>query len=99
MDMVSSADDNTPDTLSAELDATLKRLKDCIIEIYEWFHKKSFKFNIDKCNFITVSKSKEEIQVGETSLTIINRVKLLVIHIDGRLNFVYHVSQLCKKAI
>ena len=38
--MVSSADDNTPDTLSAELDATLKRLKDCIIEIYEWFHKK-----------------------------------------------------------
>ena len=41
--MVSSADDNTPDTLSAELDATLKRLKDCIIEIYEWFHKKSFK--------------------------------------------------------
>ena len=57
---------------------------------------KSFKFNIDKCNFITVSKSKEEIQVGETSLTIVNRVKLLGIHNDGRLNFDYHVSQLCK---
>ena len=40
MDMVSSADDNTPNTLSAELDATLKRLKDFIIKIYEWFHKK-----------------------------------------------------------
>ena len=38
--MVSSADDNTPNTLSAELDATLKRLKDFIIKIYEWFHKK-----------------------------------------------------------
>ena len=36
--------------------------------------------------------------MGETSLTSVNRVKLLGIHIDRRLNFDYYFSQLCKKA-
>ena len=59
----------------------------------EWFHKNSFKIKFDKCNLITISKSEEQIQVGETFLTSINRVKLLGIHNDGRLNFDYHVYQ------
>ena len=43
-------------------------------------------------------KSQEELQIGETSLTSINRVKLLGIHNDRRLNFDYQVRQLCQKA-
>ena len=32
---------------------------------------------------------KKKIQMGNTFLTIVNRVKLLVIHVEGRLNFDY----------
>ena len=38
-----------------------------------------------------------EIQVRETSLMSLNRVEIIGLHIDGRLIFDYHFSQLCKK--
>ena len=59
---------------------------------------KTLKSNVDKCDLVTNSKSQRKIQIGETSLISINRVKLLGKHIDGRLNFGYHVCELCKKA-
>ena len=109
--MASSADDNTPYSLSpyslslssslslsllslCRARCYLEKAENYTINICEWFQKNSFKFKIDKCNLITIDKSEEEIQLGETSLTSINRVKLLGIHIDGRLNFDYHINQL-----
>ena len=89
---MSYPDNNIPYIFPPEIDATLERLKTYTINIFEWFPKNLFKCNHDKCNFITTSKSQEEIQIGETSLTSVVRVKLLVIHIEGQLNFDYHVS-------
>ena len=89
--MASSADDNTAYSLSsyslflslslsllslsAELDATLKRLKTTQLIYLNGFTVSNLR--LINANLITISKSEEEIQLGETSLTSINRVKLL----------------------
>lgn len=52
--------------------------------------------NIDKRDFITIITPKERV-LRETSLTSVNRVKLIDKHIDQWLNFDYYVRQLCKK--
>ena len=40
-----------------------------------------------------------DIKISDIKVTGESRVKLLDIHIDNRLNFDYHVGQLCKKSI
>ena len=70
-----------------------KRLKSCTIKIFECFHNSRFKFNFPKWNLIRTSKFEDEIQIRETSLTSVNKVKFLGIHISGLLNFDYHVSK------
>ena len=43
-------------------------------------------------------KIQVEIQIENTIISSVKRVKLLGVHIDGRLDFGYHVNQICKKA-
>ena len=76
----------------------LKKLKRYTIKIFEWFHNNHLKSNARKCNLIASSTSLEEIRIENTIISSINRVKLLGVHIDGRLDFGYHVSQICKRA-
>ena len=61
------------------------------------FKKNVPKGNADKCHLITNSKTPVRIEVS--NITIINKeqVKLLGIYLDNRLNFDYHISQLCKE--
>ena len=74
------------------------RFHNIIDKIFDWFLKKKFKGNADKCHLITISKNPVGIEVSEISIMREEKVKLLVIYIDNRLNFTYHISQLCKKA-
>ena len=61
--------------------------------------KKNFlKGNADKCHLITSSKTPVGIEVANVTIMSEEKVKVLGIHIDNRLNFDYHISQLCKKA-
>ena len=98
LDIASYADDNTPYTFSSELDVALKNLRSHTIKIFEWFHNNLLKSNAGKCNLITSSTSPVEIQIENTIISNVKRVKLLGAHIEGRLDFDYHVSQVCKKA-
>ena len=98
LDIASYADDNTPYTFSSELDVALKKLRTYTKKFFEWFHNNRLKSNVAKCNLITSSSSPVEIQIETTIISSVKRIKLLGVHIDGRLDFDYHVNQICKKA-
>ena len=49
-------------------------------------------------SLITSSKTPVGIEVSSVTMMSEEKVKLLGIHIDNRLNFDYHISQHCKKA-
>ena len=66
--------------------------------MFEWFHNNRIKSNTGNCNLITSSTSPVEIQIENTIISSVKRVKLPGVHIDGRLDFDYHVNQICKKA-
>ena len=74
------------------------QLKGGIDKIFDWFKKKFLKGNADKCHLITSSKTPVGIEVANMTIMSEEKVKLLGIHINNRLNFDYHISQLCKKA-
>ena len=66
--------------------------------MFDWFSENFLKAIADKCRLIASSKVPVDIQISNIKVTSESRVKLLGIHIVNRLNFDYHVSQLCKKA-
>ena len=65
----------------------------CLIGFSENF----LKANANKCHLISRSKVSLDIQISDIKVTSESRVKHLGIYIDNRLDFDYHVSQLCKK--
>ena len=54
--------------------------------------------NVEKSNLIVATKENLELEVSCCSIRIEDSVKLFGIHINNKLNFDYHVNQLCKKA-
>ena len=76
----------------------LEKLEKSIQSMFDWFSENLLKANDYKCHLIASSKVPVDIQISDIKVTSKSRVKLLGIHIDNRLNFDYHVSQLCKKA-
>ena len=78
--------------------SVLGQLKGGIDKIFDWFKKNFLKGNADKCYLITSSKTPVEIKVSNITIMCEEKVKLLGIYIDNRLNFDCYISQLCKKA-
>ena len=66
--------------------------------MFYYFSENFLKANADKCHLIASSKVQVDIQISDIKVTSKPRVKPLGTRIDHRLNFDYHVSQLCKKA-
>ena len=98
LDFASFADDNTPYSCLSDMISVLGQLKGGIDKIFDWFKKNFLKGNADKCHLITSSKTPVGIEMANMTIMSEEKVKLLGIHIDNRLNFDYHISQLCKKA-
>ena len=78
--------------------SVLGQLKGGTDKIFNWFKKNFVKGNADKFNLIASSKAPVEIKVSNITIMSKEKVKLLGIYIDNRLNFNYYISQLCKKA-
>ena len=98
LEYASFADDTTPYSCLPEMIHILEKLEKGIQSMFDWFSENFLKANADKCHLIASSKVPVHIQISDIKVTSESRVKLLSIHIDNRLNFDYHVSQLCKKA-
>ena len=98
LEYASFADDTTPYSCLPEMTPILEKLEKGIQSMFDWFSENFLKANADKCHLIASSKVPVDIQISDIKVTSESRVKLLGIHIDNRLNFDYHVSQLCKKA-
>ena len=95
----SFADDTTTFSCLPEMVHILEKLQKGIQSMFDLFSENFLKLrNSDKCNLIASSKVPAEIQISNIKVTSEFRVELFDIHIDNRLNFDYHVSQLCKKA-
>ena len=77
--------------------SVLGQLKGGIDKLFDWFKKIFLKENADKCRLITSSKTPVRIEVSNITIISAEKVTLLGIYIDDRLNFDYHISQLCKK--
>ena len=98
LEYASFADDTTPYSCLPEMIPILGKLGKGIRSMFDWFSENFLKSNADKCHLIASSKVPVDIQISDIKVTSESRVKILGIHIDSRLNFGYHVSQLCKKA-
>ena len=96
--IASYADDNTRYIFSSEIDVASKKLKSYTIKIFEWFCNNRLKSNAGKCNLLRSPTSPVEFQSENTIISSVNRVKLLGLYINDRLNFVNHGSKICKKA-
>ena len=98
IDFASFADDKTPYFCLSDVISVLGQLKGGIDKTYDWFKKNILKGNADKYHLITSSKTPVGIEMANITVISEEKVKLLGIQIGNRLNFDYHISQLCKKA-
>ena len=98
LDFASFADDNAPYSCLSDMMFVPEQLKRGIDKIFDWFRKNFLKGNADKFYLITRSKTLLEIEVSNITIISEEKVKLLGIYNDNRLNFDDHVSQLSKKA-
>ena len=78
--------------------SVLGQLKGGIDKIFDWFKTDFLKRYGNRYHLITSSKTPVGIKVANMTIISKEKVKLLEIHIDNRLNFDYHISQLCEKA-
>ena len=82
IDFVGYADDNTPYTYSSKIQYVLTNLQGASEKFFSWF----------SANHLV------DFRITNTKISNVERVKLLGVNIEGRLNFDYHVNTLFKKA-
>ena len=94
LSFLSFADDSTPYSCLLDMIFVLGQLKGGIDKIFNWFKKNFLKGNAGKCHLITSSKTPVGTEVANITIMSEEKVKLLRIRIDNRLNFNYHITQL-----
>ena len=71
--------------------SVLGQLKGGIDKSIWWVWKKNLEENAEKCHLITSSKTPVGIEVANMTIISEEKVKILGIHIDNRLNFGYYI--------
>ena len=98
IDFTSYADDNTIYTTGENIDEVIFSLQESFKKLFKCFTDNQVKTNEDKCHLIVSTTEATEIRIGDYSIKSSDNEKLLGVYIDNKLNFDYHVDQLCKKA-
>ena len=98
IDFTGYTDDNTPYTYSSKIEHVLTNLQGASEKLFSWFSANHLVANAGKCHLLTSSNLPVDIRITNTKISNVERVKLLGVNIEGRLNFDYHVNTLLKKA-
>ena len=92
------ADDNTPYRCYSSKEEVLRNLQGTLEQFFQWFSANHFVANAGKCHLLTSSKITNNIALTNTNVSSEQKVKLLGINLESRLNFDYHVDTLLIKA-
>ena len=98
IDFAGYADDNTPYTYSSNIKNVLDNLQGALEKMFQWFSTKNLVPNAKKCHLLTSSITPVDINISNTEILNKERVKLLGVNLEGRLNFDFHVNTRLKKA-
>ena len=98
IDFAGYADDNTPYTCSSNIEEVLENLQGALEQLFQWFSANHLVANAGKCHLLTSSKITNNIAISNTNVSSEQKVKLLGINLESRLNFDYHVNTLLNKA-
>ena len=66
--------------------------------MFPWFFANHVEENAGKCRFLTSSESPVDIHISNNEILNEEKVKLLRVNLEGRLNFDFHVNTFLKKA-
>ena len=92
------ADDNTPYAIESSVEQLLETLENETSTLLEWFHWNDMKSNNDKCHLLVLNHEGNLVKNGDEEIIGCTSIKLLGITIDNKLNFIEHVTKICKKA-
>ena len=98
MDIANYADDNTSYATANDIESLIASLEEASKSLFTWFDNNLMKSNADKCHLLVISNEKVTIKTGRHEIANTKREKLLGVHLDSRLSFDYHISEICKKA-
>ena len=88
IDFAGYADDNTPYTCSSNIEEVLENLQGALEQLFQWFSANHLVANAGKCHLLTSSKITNNIAISNTNVSSEQKVKLLGINLESRLNFV-----------
>ena len=75
----------------------LENLQGASEQLSQWFSANHLVANAGRCHLLTSSKIKNNITISNTSVSSEQKVKLLGITLESRLNYDYHVNTLLNK--
>ena len=95
-DIANYADDNTPYATANDIGSLIALLQE--VSKFTWFDNNLMKSTAAKCHLLVSSNEKVTIKIGSHEIANTKREKLLGLHLDSRLSFDYHISEIFKKA-
>ena len=85
-------------TYSSKIEHVVTNLQGASEKLFSWFSANYLVGNAGKCHLLTSSNFPFNIRITNTKISNVERVKLLGVNFEGRLNFDYHLNTLLKKA-
>ena len=91
-------DDNTPYATANDIDSLITSLEEASKSLFTRFDNNLIKSNADKCHLLVSSNGKVTIKIGSHEIANTKREKPLGVHLDSKVSFEYHISEICEKA-
>ena len=101
-DLYNYADDNCISVSHTDISVLSSRLENETQAMAKWFADNSMKANADKFQGIVLpgSRNHKDVQVSveDVDIAFVQKIDVLCVYIDGKLNFNEHVHRICSKA-